>query len=135
MEGTKVSSGIWGHSNHTFHVQRQHGHRAACVATEQAELAFLMSNLRYLSQIGVQTRPKKRIFATQPVSRQKCLFVPSKHEEEERAHNLFHTFFSSLTWLKESLFRVSSWYLQKVITSHGCQTQTCADQCLSLIHI
>ena len=31
--------------------------------------------------------------------------------------------FSSLTWLKESLFRVSSMYLQKVITSQGCQTQ------------
>ena len=31
--------------------------------------------------------------------------------------------FSSLTWLKESLFRVSSRCLQKVITSQGCQTQ------------
>ena len=34
-------------------------------------------------------------------------------------------FFSSLTWLKESLFRVSSRCLQKVITSQGCQTQQC----------
>ena len=31
--------------------------------------------------------------------------------------------FSSLTWLKESLFRVSSMCLQKGITSQGCQTQ------------
>ena len=31
--------------------------------------------------------------------------------------------FSSLTWLKESLFRVSSMYLQKVITSQDYQTQ------------
>ena len=34
-------------------------------------------------------------------------------------------FFSSLTWLKESLFRVSSRYLQKVITSQGCQWEQC----------
>ena len=32
-------------------------------------------------------------------------------------------FFSSFTWLKESLFQVSSRCLQKVITSQGCQTQ------------
>ena len=37
-------------------------------------------------------------------------------------------FFSSLTWLKESLFRVSSRYLQKEITSQGCQTQQCPMQ-------
>ena len=33
--------------------------------------------------------------------------------------------FTSLTWLKESLFRVSSGYLQKVITSQGCQWEQC----------
>ena len=33
--------------------------------------------------------------------------------------------FTSLTWLKESLFRVSSRYLQKVITSQGCQWEQC----------
>ena len=32
------------------------------------------SNLIYLSKIWVKTRPKKRVFATYPVSRQKCVF-------------------------------------------------------------
>ena len=31
-------------------------------------------NLIYLSKIWVKTRPKKRVFATYPVSRQKCVF-------------------------------------------------------------
>ena len=37
------------------------------------------SNLNYLSKIWVQTRPKKRVFATLSVTRQKRVFVPLEH--------------------------------------------------------
>ena len=62
MEGTKVSSEIWGHRNHTFHVRQQLDHRAACVATGRAELAYLISRKEILGVFRfLQTRSAQQM--------------------------------------------------------------------------
>ena len=61
---------------------------AHCQRYSRAEALPVIFWLRYLSQIWVQWRPKKCVFATKWISRQKRVFVPLKHGEENFLQHL-----------------------------------------------
>ena len=61
---------------------------AHCQRYSRAEALPVIFWLRYLSKIWVQWRPKKCVFATKWISRQKRVFVPLKHGEENFLQHL-----------------------------------------------
>ena len=61
---------------------------AHCQRYSRAEALPVIFWLRYLSKIWVQWRPKKCVFATKWISRQKRVFVPLKHGEKNFLQHL-----------------------------------------------
>ena len=81
------------------------------------------SNLIYLSKIWVKTQPKKRVFATYPVSRQKCVFVLGLVWSRLRAMNQSKSFnmieSACLSWsfyIRNSLWLLDSPFFIQIDT-------------------